>query len=101
MAIPEDKVAVDTNEKSFSSGSIVEDKTDFRSDVEALSLEDDSNVLHNERDIATHVISVEDDPTQNPWTFRAFFLGLALSAFGGVLAEIYYFKPVSSMQCAH
>ncbi|KAF8136747.1 OPT oligopeptide transporter protein-domain-containing protein [Boletus edulis] len=50
-------------------------------------------VLQSEREIATHVISVDDDPSLNPWTFRAFFLGLGLSAFGGSLAEIYYFKP--------
>ncbi|EIM81122.1 OPT oligopeptide transporter [Stereum hirsutum FP-91666 SS1] len=52
-----------------------------------------SEVLENERDIATHVISTGDDPTLSPWTFRAFFIGIGLSAFGGVLAEIYYFKP--------
>ncbi|KIK55154.1 hypothetical protein GYMLUDRAFT_76698 [Collybiopsis luxurians FD-317 M1] len=50
-------------------------------------------ILDDARDITTHVITVEDDPTLNPWTFRAFFLGIGLSAFGGVLAEIYYFKP--------
>ncbi|KAJ7261713.1 OPT oligopeptide transporter protein-domain-containing protein [Mycena haematopus] len=50
-------------------------------------------VLEDERDIATHVISVSDDETLNPWTIRALILGLGLSAFGGVLAEIYYFKP--------
>lgn len=26
-------------------------------------------------DLVTRVINVEDDPTLNPWTFRAFFLG--------------------------
>ena len=26
-------------------------------------------------DITTQVITVEDDPTVNPWTFRMFFLG--------------------------
>ncbi|KAF8552269.1 OPT superfamily oligopeptide transporter [Imleria badia] len=50
-------------------------------------------VLNSERGLITHVISVDDDPSLNPWTFRAFFLGLGLSAFGGSLAEIYYFKP--------
>jgi len=59
---------------------------------------------------------VDDGPTLNPWTFRSFFLGLDLSAFGGVLgqllfpvfeaslltelnftAQIYYFKPVRSV----
>ncbi|KAF8136746.1 OPT oligopeptide transporter [Boletus edulis] len=68
-----------------------------KADVEAASntpIDGDSGiVLHSEREIATHVISVDDDPSLNPWTFRAFFLGLGLSAFGGSLAEIYYFKP--------
>ncbi|KAI9570474.1 OPT oligopeptide transporter [Boletus coccyginus] len=70
-----------------------------KADVEAASNpptdSDDASgvVLHSERDIATHVISVDDDPSLNPWTFRAFSLGLGLSAFGGSLAEIYYFKP--------
>ncbi|KAF8135498.1 OPT oligopeptide transporter protein-domain-containing protein [Boletus edulis] len=64
-------------------------------DVETATVEVESTegILQDERDIATHVISVLDDPSLNPWTFRAFFLGIGLSAFGGVLAEIYYFKP--------
>ncbi|KAF8071803.1 OPT oligopeptide transporter protein-domain-containing protein [Lyophyllum atratum] len=66
-------------------------------DVESIDHADsDSNghdVLESERDIATHVISVVDDPSSNPWTIRAFIIGIGLSAFGGVLAEIYYFKP--------
>ncbi|KAJ7170810.1 hypothetical protein C8R43DRAFT_944652 [Mycena crocata] len=33
------------------------------------------------------------DESLNPWTFHVLVLGLGLSAFGGVLAEIYYFKP--------
>lgn len=49
-----------------------------------------SEVLENERDIATHVISTGDDPTLSPWTFRAFFLGIGLSAFGGVLGMSSY-----------
>ena len=76
----------------------------------------DTAVLQTERDIVTHVISVRDDPSLNPWTFRSVFLGILLSAFGGVLgerhfyskgtirahelqrtAEIYYFKPVSNI----
>ena len=46
-----------------------------------------SIVLQDERDIVTHVISVHDDPSLNPWTFRSFFIGIGLSAFGGVLGE--------------
>jgi hypothetical protein len=59
-------------------------------DVETVTVDAHSEeaVLSDERDIATHVISVEDDITLNPWTFRAFFLGISLSAFGGVLGEL-------------
>ncbi|KAA1475197.1 OPT superfamily oligopeptide transporter [Dentipellis sp. KUC8613] len=71
-----------TNEKAYS-----------KSDLESTQGSDVSEVLQNERDIVTHVISLDDDPTANPWTFRSFFLGLGLSCFGSVLAEIYYFKP--------
>ncbi len=46
---------------------------------------DFGGVLENERDIATHVLTVTDDPSLNPWTVRAFVLGIGLSAFGGVL----------------
>ncbi|KAG6862465.1 hypothetical protein C0995_000011 [Termitomyces sp. Mi166 len=66
-------------------------------DVESVEFKetesDEFRVLENERDIVTRVISVADDPTLNPWTIRAFVIGIGLSAFGGVLAEIYYFKP--------
>ena len=47
----------------------------------------DFGVLESERDIAMHIVSLHDDPTLNPWTIRAFVLGLGLSAFGGVLGK--------------
>jgi len=47
----------------------------------------DNLVLHNERDIVTQIISVHDDPSLNPWTFRSLFIGIGLSAFGGILGE--------------
>ncbi|KAG1891165.1 OPT oligopeptide transporter protein-domain-containing protein [Suillus subluteus] len=75
-----------TDEKSYN----------IKGDIETTTREaetDENVVLQNERDIATHVISVDDDPSLNPWTFRTFFIGLGLSAFGGSLAQIYYFKP--------
>jgi hypothetical protein len=72
-----------------------------------------TNVLKDERDIVTHVIPVDDDTSLSPWTYRAFLIGIVLSAFAGALgkylagrlncfaqlfstAEIYYFKPVSA-----
>ncbi|KAJ3903968.1 OPT oligopeptide transporter protein-domain-containing protein [Lentinula edodes] len=72
-------------------------ETQLGIDMESFSKGEDNGlgelVLEDARDITTHVITIEDDPSLNPWTFRAFFLGIGLSAFGGVLAEIYYFKP--------
>ena len=47
----------------------------------------DDSVLRSERDIATHIVSVHDDPTLNPWTIRAFVIGLGLSAFGSALGK--------------
>ncbi|OJA14928.1 hypothetical protein AZE42_10911, partial [Rhizopogon vesiculosus] len=81
------------SEKALSTGE--EKSFDRQGDIETATVDADSEevILSNERDIASHVISVDDDPTLNPWTFRSLFLGLGLSAFGGVLAEIYYFKP--------
>lgn len=69
-------------------------RKDYEGDIETTQ-EPSSEfaVLEDERDIATHVITVADDETLNPWTFRVLILGLGLSGFGGVLAEIYYFKP--------
>ncbi|KAK9388446.1 OPT superfamily oligopeptide transporter [Lipomyces mesembrius] len=50
-------------------------------------------VINNAQEVVTHVLHVDDDPTLNPWTFRAFFLGCGLAIFASVLQEIYYFKP--------
>ncbi|KAI0317705.1 OPT oligopeptide transporter protein-domain-containing protein [Amylostereum chailletii] len=87
-ALRRDEKALHLNEKTGSDEYV-------EKDVESVSVTGSvvSEVLEDERDIVTHVITVEDDPDLNPWTFRAFFIGIGLSAFGGVLAEIYYFKP--------
>ncbi|TAQ84499.1 hypothetical protein B7494_g7178 [Chlorociboria aeruginascens] len=55
--------------------------------------EDPSAIVTTAEDLVTRVIDLEDDPSQNPWTFRVFFLGIGLSCFGSVLQEIFYFKP--------
>ncbi|KAF8182489.1 peptide transporter MTD1 [Mycena galopus ATCC 62051] len=44
-------------------------------------------------DVATRLISLEDDPTLPAFTFRMWFLGLGLSCFGAVLGQIFYFRP--------
>jgi len=75
------------SEKTPSAGD--EESFNGQGDVETATVDDHSEkvVLSDERDIATHVISVDDDTTLNPWTFRAFFLGIGLSTFGGVLGK--------------
>jgi hypothetical protein len=70
--------------------------TDFESITGA-----DFTVLQNERDIVTHVISIHDDPSLSPWTFRSFFIGIGLSAFGGVLGKRHFCSrgPHQLMSC--
>jgi len=81
--VPSEK-ALSTSDKSL----------DRTGDVETAIVDADNEegVLSDERDIATHVISVDDDPSLNPWTFRAFFIGIGLSAFGGVLGELFWVR---------
>ncbi|CDZ98289.1 Sexual differentiation process protein ISP4 [Phaffia rhodozyma] len=54
---------------------------------------DEEYAVHDSRDVAVKVLSTFDDPTLPVLTFRTIFLGLGFSAFGSVLAQIYYFKP--------
>ena len=35
------------------------------------------------RDLVTEILEVKDDPTQNPWTFRLWFIGIGMSVFAG------------------
>ncbi|KAH9939462.1 OPT oligopeptide transporter [Amylocystis lapponica] len=44
-------------------------------------------------EVAIKVLSTKDDTELAAVTFRTIFLGLGFSAFGAVLAQIYYFKP--------
>jgi hypothetical protein len=70
--------------------SLTPEKVNYsKTDVESTTGADVAitDVLQNERDIITHIISVHDDPSLNPWTLRAFLIGFGLSTFGGVLGE--------------
>ncbi|KAF8147837.1 peptide transporter MTD1 [Crassisporium funariophilum] len=49
--------------------------------------------IETDIDVATRLISLEDDPTLPAFTFRMWFLGLGLSCFGAVLGQIFYFRP--------
>ena len=92
-----DRVPSNNEQNSFQN----DEKSYFaKENIEIASIppaDDASNVvLHSEREIATHVISVDDDPSLNPWTFRAWFLGLGLSAFGSSLGMLMSITALSS-----
>ncbi|KAJ2918838.1 hypothetical protein MD484_g1624, partial [Candolleomyces efflorescens] len=45
--------------------------------------------IETDTDVATRLISLEDDPTLPAFTFRMWFLGVGLSCFGAVLGQIF------------
>ncbi|KAF8993551.1 peptide transporter MTD1 [Cyathus striatus] len=49
--------------------------------------------IETDVDVATRLISLEDDPSLPAFTFRMWFLGMGLSCFGAVLGQIFYFRP--------
>ena len=44
-------------------------------DAEADNHFGEADVLTTAKDLVTHVLHVDDDPSLSPWTFRMFFLG--------------------------
>jgi len=78
-----------TNPTDYEKQGSIDEKNAVK-DVDIVDADESSSfgVLEDERDIATHVITVTDDPTLNPWTVRSFVIGIGLSAFGGVLGEL-------------
>jgi hypothetical protein len=86
MESPSVVVSPLSDEKQVDSD-ISENNLNSKIDVESTTETDSIEVLQNERDIVTYVISVEDDPSLNPWTFRSFFIGIGLSIFGGILGK--------------
>lgn len=68
---------------------------DVYDDVRAIDLGENGKErpIETDVDVATRLISLEDDPTLPAFTFRMWFLGLGLSCFGAVLGQIFYFRP--------
>ncbi|KAJ6517714.1 OPT oligopeptide transporter [Mycena vulgaris] len=50
-------------------------------------------LVETAHDVAVKVLSTRDDVDLPIFTIRMLFLGLGFSAFGSVLAQLYYFKP--------
>ena len=80
----QDAVPMSSNEKVV----IVSEKV---LDSEVADVRSVTDILRDERDIATHVISVEDDTSLSPWTWRAFIIGIGLSIFASALGK--YLAP--------
>jgi hypothetical protein len=79
--VPSEKASSIIRDESINrEGGVVETAT--------VDADNEQGVLSDERDIATHVISMDDNASLNPWTLRAFFIGLGLSTFGGILGEL-------------
>ncbi|KAE9386719.1 OPT superfamily oligopeptide transporter [Gymnopus androsaceus JB14] len=55
--------------------------------------EDSEYLVKDAHDVSIKVLSIRDDYELPVVTFRMLFLGLGFSAFGSVLAQLYYFKP--------
>ncbi|KAJ7254207.1 peptide transporter MTD1 [Mycena rebaudengoi] len=64
-------------------------------DLREIDLDDNGRErpIVTDMDVATRLISLEDDPSLPAFTFRMWFLGLGLSCFGAVLGQIFYFRP--------
>ncbi|KAG2138199.1 OPT oligopeptide transporter protein-domain-containing protein [Suillus cothurnatus] len=88
--VPSEKASSITRDESINrEGGVVETAT--------VDADNEQGVLSDERDIATHVISVDDNASLNPWTLRAFFIGLGLSTFGGSTGGNLLFQTLSLM----
>ena len=62
-----------SNEKN-GSAEVVDDAPP-RYDAEAEDHFGETTVVSTAKDLVTHILHVQDDPSLNPWTFRMFFLG--------------------------
>jgi hypothetical protein len=58
---------------------IIESAIGSNSDEEAVKVH--KKPVETARDLVTSIVSAEDDPTLNPWTFRTWFLGMAKISF--------------------
>ncbi|KAH6893967.1 peptide transporter MTD1 [Coprinopsis sp. MPI-PUGE-AT-0042] len=70
-------------------------KGDVYEDIRDIDLDENGRErpIETDLDVATRLISLEDDTTLPAFTFRMWFLGIGLSCFGAVLGQIFYFRP--------
>ncbi|KAF6763837.1 peptide transporter MTD1 [Ephemerocybe angulata] len=81
-------VATAESKASYSDEKIDEKKVDTAESIRG-DVYEDKRPIETDIDVATRLISLEDDPTLPCFTFRMWFLGLGLSCFGAVLGQIF------------
>ncbi|KAG6898080.1 hypothetical protein C0992_006000 [Termitomyces sp. T32_za158] len=66
-------------------------KGDVYDDLRVIDMDENGKErpIETDIDIATRLISLEDEPTLPAFTFRMWFLGLGLACFGSVLGQIF------------
>ncbi|KAI0811002.1 OPT oligopeptide transporter [Irpex lacteus] len=90
LRTPSEKVSFDSDEKKgIDDATVVKDIEAFEERLQNDEADDEEYLIQD----AADVLTTHDDPDLPSLTFRTFFLGLGFSAFGAVLAQIYYFKP--------
>ncbi|TBU35615.1 OPT oligopeptide transporter [Dichomitus squalens] len=66
---------------------------EFEERLQRDEAEPEEYLVQEAYEVAIKVLTTHDDPELKSVTFRTAFLGVGFSAFGAVLAQIYYFKP--------
>jgi len=92
---PGDEFSSDSKQPSeqYRHGSVVEIQNAVREDgtVDYAVGEITSDIsLDTSLQLVTLALDITDDPTQSPFTFRAFVIGLGLAAFGAVSSVAVY-----------
>ncbi|KAI0748321.1 OPT oligopeptide transporter [Daedaleopsis nitida] len=72
---------------------VAKEVEEFEERLEKDQAPDEDYLIREPWEVALKVLSNRDDPELPSVTFRTIILGLGFSAFGAVLAQIYYFKP--------
>ncbi|EMD32181.1 hypothetical protein CERSUDRAFT_126869 [Gelatoporia subvermispora B] len=90
-SVPE-KLASDTD-VSVDDAQMAKEVEEFEERLQNDEAADEEYLVEEAYEVAIKVLSTRDDPELQANTFRTWFLGLGFSAFGAVLAQIYYFKP--------
>ncbi|KIP12330.1 hypothetical protein PHLGIDRAFT_62013 [Phlebiopsis gigantea 11061_1 CR5-6] len=88
-----DKVSLDSNGQPLDDVKMVKEVEAMEDRIQNDEASENEYRVEEAYEVALKVLSTRDDPDLPSLTFRTFFLGLGFSAFGAVLAQIYYFKP--------